>query len=431
MQQIRSGARRAFAGLGIAVASLLTSGALLVPAATATTGSPDLTITKSSDASGALSVGDPFSYIITAANDGTATAHDVVITDDFPTGIGVTAPVVQIPGGACAVASSQVPPAPPAVSLYCSMDTLAAGSSVRIEVPVQVHPYVRCGSLANTAVVRASDEPTVNRANNTGSTVDTVTCAPSIQLLTTAPAYAHVGDDVTITMKVRNDGQLPLGSVAMSNPGCSPTLVSDGDGDATLGVGESWTYRCARAVGGGTSDPLTSVATVTAWTDSEQQVSARDGASVRILGPGISVALRADPVSGSPGDTITYSYIVTNTGDALLTDISVTDDRLGRIGDIPQLQPGHSASLQADRVLSATAVWVTNTATARGTDLGGRVVTDTDEASITIVAGNAPGAGGGDGTAFTGLDATSAGITAMVLALAGVCLLVGAARRRT
>ena len=46
---------------------------LIAPAAA--TASPDVTITKVSDASRPLNVGDGFSYTLTVVNAGTATAH--------------------------------------------------------------------------------------------------------------------------------------------------------------------------------------------------------------------------------------------------------------------------------------------------------------------------------------------------------------------
>ena len=120
---------------------------------------------------------------------------------------------------------------------------------------------------------------------------------------------------------------------------------------------------------------------------------------------------------------------MSNTGDAALSDISVDDDRLGHIGDIAQLQPGHDATLHATRTLSATQVWVINTATARGTDASGASVSASDDASVTIVAAGSGGQGGHGGTAFTGLDSTPAAALAISLGLVGAALLVAARRR--
>jgi hypothetical protein len=86
------------------------------------------------------------------------------------------------------------------------------------------------------------------------------------------------------------------------------------------------------------------------------------------------------------------------------------------------------------RTLSATHVWVTNTGTATAQDPSGHGVTASDQASVTIVApATHPGgsSGNGDGTAFTGGDATLPGAAAVLLAIAGAAALLAAARRRS
>ena len=88
-----------------------------------------------------------------------------------------------------------------------------------------------------------------------------------------------------------------------------------------------------------------------------------------------------DPISGSPGDTVTYTYVVTNTGDTTLSNVSVDDDVIGHIGDIDQLDPGQSVTLTKDYVLPAGELGVTNVGTATGTDVLGKTVTDDDDAS--------------------------------------------------
>ena len=424
----RSAARSAAAHLAGLVAVTLVLACMLAPAASAA-GSPDLTITKTSGAVGTLTIGDQFTYTLTVSNVGDATAHDVIVSDDFPTGVGPVGVIVQLPSGTCTFASSQTPGSPPANSLYCELDPMDAGAIVTIPFEVKVDHYVQCGTLKNTAKVRATDEPAANRDDNASSVTDDVACAPSIALDTSAPTYAHAGASVPFTMRVHNDGQTSLGSVDLAGPGCSPVRIGNGNGDAALAVGESWTFRCSRHIDDSVQERLTGTATVVAYSDTEDKVSAKDSATVRVLDPGIAISVEPTPVSGTPGDTITYTYVVSNTGDAALSDISVDDDRLGHIGDIAQLQPGHDVTLQATRTLSTTQVWVINTATARGTDAGGRSVSASDEASVTIVAPANGGQGGHGGTAFTGLDATPAAAIAVSLGLMGAALLTAARRR--
>ena len=83
----RSAARSAAARLAGLVALTFVLAGMLAPAAFAV-GSPDLTITKTSDAAGTLAIGDQFTYTLTVSNVGDATAHGVIVSDDFPTGVG-------------------------------------------------------------------------------------------------------------------------------------------------------------------------------------------------------------------------------------------------------------------------------------------------------------------------------------------------------
>jgi hypothetical protein len=154
-----------------------------------------------------------------------------------------------------------------------------------------------------------------------------------------------------------------------------------------------------------------------------------------VIRPRLRLVVSATPDAGSPGDTVTYAYVVRNVGDVSLRDITVSDDRLGVIGTVAALQPGHAVTLHATRVLSASGVWVTNTATAVADDPSGAAVRATDAASISIVAAsaNATGPGGAnsgtsDGTAFTGTDLRSATIGLIALAVLGVCMLALARR---
>ena len=95
----RSAARSAAARLAGLVALTFVLAGMLAPAASAV-GSPDLTITKTSDAVGTLTVGDRFTYTLTVSNVGTATAHDVIVSDDFPTGLSFhRAPSCSCPEG--------------------------------------------------------------------------------------------------------------------------------------------------------------------------------------------------------------------------------------------------------------------------------------------------------------------------------------------
>ena len=69
--------------------------------------------------------------------------------------------------------------------------------------------------------------------------------------------------------------------------------------------------------------------------------------------PDIRIVKTAAPTDVRAGELVTYTFVVTNTGAAVLVDIAVTDDKLGYIGTIPRLAVGASAELK--KVVAAPA----------------------------------------------------------------------------
>jgi uncharacterized repeat protein (TIGR01451 family) len=140
---------------------------------------------------------------------------------------------------------------------------------------------------------------------------------------TADPAVARPGDIVKFTVVVTNTGNYPLltKDVVVSDPLCplgSPTSSETaGDGIATLSINETWTYVCSTAI---TKDTL-----------NRASVSFPDGtaeatAFVDIITPGIQVAKSSDKPAIRSGTNVTYTYIVTNSGDDPLTAVKLSDD---------------------------------------------------------------------------------------------------------
>jgi uncharacterized repeat protein (TIGR01451 family) len=427
-----SATRRAIgAAIAAGVAGLVSLG-MASPAMA--TNAPDLTIAKVSSANGPLAAGDHMTYTITISNAGGATAHDVQVQDDLPVGVAVTTLVPPFPGGQCTVASSVAPPAPEHWSVTCTRSSLAAGASAAVPFDVRLTGDVACGSLINTASVEASNEPAAQRGDDEASVTDTVTCPPSVSLTKTAPRYGHIGRTLPLRMQVRNDGTLDLHGIAVTDPGCDapPTLRSNGNGDATLSPHETWTYGCTHVVRADASTWFATTARVAA-SSAHGSAHASARSATRVLRPSLTISVRPEPTSGTPGDTVTYRFIVRNDGNTKLTHLLVVDDQLGHVGTAGTLAPGHSVTFSVDRVLSTRHVWVIDIATATAKDPSGHGVSAHASGSVTIVASNGGGGGtaGGDGTAFTGSDATAPGLASILLAVAGIASLGVAARRRS
>jgi uncharacterized repeat protein (TIGR01451 family) len=374
---------------------------------------PNVTVLKTAD-DDEIDAGDTAAFTIVVTNEGPGTAHDVTLTDTLPTGI-----VWSEDSPDCSIAAGV---------MTCDFGDLAQGATRTVHVTGETDA-ADCGVLSNTAVVAASNEALVSVGDNLSTATITVDC-PSIQIVKGGPDLAHVGDTIPYTFDVTNTGDVDLHDVTLTDPICDAgtiQLVDDGDGDATLAVGETWQYTCTHVVTDTDPDPLPNTATVSGTDDNDTTVSDEDSHTVDLIHPAIEIVKTVDPVSGNPGDTVTYTFVVTNTGDTTLYDISVDDDVIGHIGDIAQLDAGDSATLTKDYVLPKGSTEVTNVGTATGTDTLGEQVSDDDPAFVTIVEAENPPT---PPTAFTGSDAARLGLIAGLLGALGLLALALGRRRR-
>ena len=376
---------------------------------------PDLQVAKSSDATGILNEGDSFLYTVTVTNVGDETATGVSFVDVLPDGAFNVAipPYPTFAGEECVVTSSSPPGGGLAhTEVTCGPASLGPGTTASVTVKVIVTGEV-CGPVTNVVDVEGTNEP--ERAvgpDNHAEASDEIACVPRIRLQKGGPSQAHVGDEIAYVFGVKNTGGADLTGIDLTDPKCdsTPTLIDDGDGDALLGVGETWMYECSHTITAGDGDPMHNVATVTGHHGEGGTVSDTDDHDVQVLHPNIDLEKSADPPSGSPGTTITYTYTVENTGDATLFDVSVDDDKLGHIGTISSLAPDQTEQLTAEITLGDSPI--TNVATAEGADALGGSVTDVDDVTVTVVGAGA--VGGIGGSPFTGGDVD--GLLALLIA---------------
>ena len=142
---------------------------------------------------------------------------------------------------------------------------------------------------------------------------------PAIAIAKT-PDYQMVrfGDTVTFTIVVTNSGDVPLVSVTVSDalaPDCDRSL-------GALAIGQSTQYLCSLV--NVTSD-FTNNAIVTASPPIGADVTSNDTASVDVIGPAIAIAKTPDSQTVRSGSSVTFTITVTNTGDVVLSNITVTD----------------------------------------------------------------------------------------------------------
>ncbi|MBP1909051.1 DUF7507 domain-containing protein [Methanolobus bombayensis] len=203
-----------------------------------------------------------------------------------------------------------------------------------------------------------------------------------------------LGDAVTWTYVVTNTGDVPLENVVVTDDmiGAITNIVNQGNGDDTLGVGEVWTYE---ATGTAECGQYENLATVNAdWlgipvTDEDPShyiVRCEPDIDIEKHTNGQDADYPAGPQI-EVGETITWEYFVTNTGNVALYNVVVEDDKIGIIGNDKITDKGNG-----DDVLDIGETWTyvvtdvleecvpqyENIADVTGEDETGTTVTDED-----------------------------------------------------
>lgn len=294
---------------------------------------PALAISKSGPASAV--VGVPFDYILTVSNTGSAdTTATATVTDEVPAGLTINT------AAGCSISSQTV---------TC---TVPAGltAAVPADFTINVTPTVAAGnSVSNTARVVGGGDPacTLLAPCSSNATPTTIT-APALTLGKSGPASAIVGVPFDYVITVRNTGtadatadatvtdEVPAGLVINSAAGCGisgqtvtctvakASLVMNGTATITINVSPivhgSNALNTARVAGGG--DPACPVGTPCASTTVTTALIAQN--------PVLDLVKSATTPTGyRAGETLAYSFALTNAGNVALAGIALDDPLLG------------------------------------------------------------------------------------------------------
>ncbi|MEM7530773.1 MAG: SdrD B-like domain-containing protein [Chloroflexota bacterium] len=238
----------------------------------------------------------------------------------------------------------------------------------------------------NTATAAGLD-PNGDPVQDT-DTADVDTIDPGIMVeVTPDQTTVPPGTDVTYTYNVTNEGDVPLDNVQLSDDVCSPVTFVSGDtnNDNILDLDETWVYTCTTTI----NEDTTNVATVTGDDPLDGTVSDDDAAFVDVVNPGIEVDKSASTLVAYVGDTIIYTYEVSNSGDTPIRNVSVVDDHCAPL----TLQSGDDNN---DNVLDVGETWIYtcqvalqddthNTVRATGDPDGGDPVSDEDMEDVDII----------------------------------------------
>jgi uncharacterized repeat protein (TIGR01451 family) len=325
---------------------------------------PRLEVVKTAQPAAGVRAGDTVTYAVTVRNSGTTTLRDVVVQDPLCT-------LVRSTGD----------------------DALQVGEVWTYGCTyVVTQADVDRGRVDNTATATATGGG--RTVTGTASAVVTAPQSPAVTVDKTADPAAGVaaGAAVVYTVTVRNTGNVPLGSVVLTDPLCTLSVTAgDLDADQVLDLGETWTATCRYTVTQEDVDRGRVENTATGrGTFGGTTVSDTGSAVVQVpQGPALAVTKAASPlVFSNVGDVIRYTYVVTNSGTTTLSGpFRVEDDKTPvSCPTTTSLARGASLTCTADYAVTAAdlaAGFVVNVARAtNGTVVSPDVSARVDEVQV-------------------------------------------------
>jgi uncharacterized repeat protein (TIGR01451 family) len=282
--------------------------------------SADLALAKSV-APTAASVGDTVTFTVTLTNSGPSVATGVEVSDLLPDGLAFVS------------ATPSQGTYTPATGLW-TVGTVMTGAPPTMELVVRV---VSPGPHTNTATVSRSDQPDPDTTNNTASAELGVASADLALAKSVDPIAANLGEVVTFTVTLTNNGPTAATGVEVSDllpDGLAFVSATPSQGTYTPATG-LWTVGTVTTSDPQTLEikvalvlttPQTNTATVT-HSDQPDPDGANNSASsvVRLALADLAVAKSASNTTPNVGDTITFTVTLTNNGPDAATGVAVSD----------------------------------------------------------------------------------------------------------
>jgi LPXTG-site transpeptidase (sortase) family protein len=294
-------------------------------------------------------VGSTVTFTLVVANDGPSTATNVVVTDVVPSGYTYVAS--SIAGG-----DSRNDANPSTTGLTWTINSLANGASVNLTYQATV---LATGTYDNYAEITSHTETDSDSTPGNSSTTEDdddiviVTPTPVADLAITKTdgvTSVGAGGTTTYTVRVTNNGPSAVTGAILSDPAatglsktavtCSPTpgqclapptvaqLESGTFALPALANGAFYEIRVSADVTA-SSGSVTNTATVAppaGTTDSNNTNNSAIDTDTVNSAPAMTVSKSSTTASLNAPGTVTYSYLVTNTGNVPLTGISLSDD---------------------------------------------------------------------------------------------------------
>ncbi|QTF72461.1 DUF7507 domain-containing protein [Arthrobacter woluwensis] len=354
---------------------------------------PGISLVKSADKT-ELVAGETVTYSFVVTNTGNVTLKDVKVAEGEFTGSGKLS-AISCPEGA---------------------KVLAPGESVTCTATYQVtQADVDRGSIENSATATGTPPGDAPPVTSPPSEVKLPQDPkPGISLLKSASPEkgGKAGDVITYSFTVTNTGNVTLkgvtvdegdfsGSGKMSAIQCPEAAASVLPGQKVTCTA---TYTLTQADVDRGSVTNSATATGTPPGDAPPVTSPPSEVTVPIdPAPGISLVKSADKTELVAGETVTYSFVVTNTGNVTLKDITVNEGEFSGSGKLSAITcPDGVTSLASGEQVTCTATYqvtqadvdrgsIENSATATGTPPGDGTPVTSEPSEVKIPQDPKPG----------------------------------------
>ena len=294
-------------------------------------------------------------------------------------------------------------------TVNCPSTSLAVGASVICTASyTATSADATAGSVVNTATASGTPPSGASAITSTPSSVTTpmYVNALTVSNSVSSSSVSAVGANTVFTTVVTNGGNTTLTGVNLVDTLASPAGPTPDSASCTVNqpttLAPGASYSCTANYAAKQADldngKIVLTSAVTGTNPQSATVSGATSSTVLTAQtPGMSVTSSAAPTRvTAAGQTVVFSFAVTNTGNVTVNGIAINDSFSSPAGPVPTitcttttLAPNASTTctsanytvLQAD----ITAGQVLNTATAQGTSAGGATVTSA-ASSVSVVA---------------------------------------------
>ena len=355
--------------------------------------SPLVTVAKSSPTSTYAAVGDTISYNFLVTNTGNVTLSNISVNDTM------TAPAT--PGNLS--------------TITCPSSTLAPAATETCTATYTVtQADLDNGSVHNSATSSGTPPGSVIpvTSGSSGVTVDG-TQSPALTVATSSPtpAYAAVGDTISYDYLVTNTGNVTISSIGVADTMASPATQGNlsviNCPSATLAPTANETCTATYTVTQADLDNGSVTDSAVASGSAPGPTPVTSGTSGVVVNatqsPALTIAKSSPTANYSAvGNTIDYNYLVTNTGNVTMANISVTDTMTapatqGNLSAIncpsPSLAPTVNETCTATYTVTQADLdhgSVHNSATASGTPPGSVIPITSGSSGVTVTGTQSP-----------------------------------------